>query len=968
MGSQYDREVLSHRWRLLLVSGRVTEMLTEVNAVLPEAKEDDRAFFLCWHATANNHLSNYAEALGSASTALEASTSADRKTVASIHTQIGSASIGTGSHDSAISHFKMAEQMLQEIGDNWALGAVLINHAVCERSRNANPESLALLERASSYLPVSETDKEEAPHRAWAIGINRSEALFLSGRTKEAVDALLAAREVALEAQNLVSLASVDLSLAQKYEWLHLYSSALEAAESATQLFGRAENTRGVRMSQLVAASALARLGKKAQAQSLIANLLSTARAEEIDEMRAALSKVIKAFREQGFGDPYDLRKFGHEAPASEFEVIGARLRELRNLKYAGAAYAESEELISRLEALGSFAELPAQIERAVREAFFDPQSSRKLAADIQDRLDESIGPRAAYFGALLRGFAGVSADSGDEMLSAQLELLWDIVDSWHEQHDEGSRSEFLAGGNERQLRTTLDAAVEFHKPDVIMEVIETLRIDTSNAGSPRESLGLIPFSQIADVKAESSSFGHEDSKTTYPSRYLNLPRPVAVRGRSAMARAASLVQQPVDLELIRVTLAGPDALWWSCFILEQRLYWALLTPDGIQGGTKELPAVYVGALEAHLRMLPVVLESDLALLEDSEEFSAVRLIALARTAAGPMLDSQTVQDSVLAALPAVIHSSVRDYCEASRQHNLSEIYEVLAETLLPDELRQELRASRHDKRLIVTLPPELATVPMGLLPVDGDSVILDHASVQWSPPAGLAAELGARAIDGVPRPHVLAVTDTAGDLPWTAGRPSAPTTVLSGWPSAREINEVATRRNLVDQLRHGRWEGGAPGLLSYTGHLVPGDRDRPGSAALVCAPASPEEAPDLLTAHEILSWQESCFPSHVYLGGCEGTGFGTGLEWASLAAAALARGASCVLSHAWPIVDAADMAEVDRECREILITSKDVGQALRNRQRSWMDKWRRQDSDAIPPHFWAGLQLIGRAGPADQA
>jgi len=207
-----------------------------------------------------------------------------------------------------------------------------------------------------------------------------------------------------------------------------------------------------------------------------------------------------------------------------------------------------------------------------------------------------------------------------------------------------------------------------------------------------------------------------------------------------------------------------------------------------------------------------------------------------------------------------------------------------------------------------------------------------------------------------------ITYANTTGDLPWATQRPSLPTPVLTGWSAAQDISEVATRQQVERQLRRGGWAGGLSGVLSYTGHLVPGDRDHPGSAALVCAQADVEGLPDLLTASQILSWQETCFPSHVYLGGCEGTGFGTGLEWASLAAAALARGASCVLSHAWPIVDDADMTEVDETCMMLLTSSHNVGQALGDTQRSWMDRWRRGEKGAIPPHFWAGLQLIGCA------
>jgi hypothetical protein len=348
----------------------------------------------------------------------------------------------------------------------------------------------------------------------------------------------------------------------------------------------------------------------------------------------------------------------------------------------------------------------------------------------------------------------------------------------------------------------------------------------------------------------------------------------------------------------------------------------------------------------------------------NSAVLATARLIALARSASTMMLNRITLRDAALSALPASQRSSVCDYCSEVAQIDLPSVYEQLAQLLMPDELRDALRATGNTGRLIVTLPPELSTLPIGLLPVSKDTVVLDYASVQFSPPAGLAAGLAGRASAQPLRPHLLAIADTAGDLPAASRRPSRPASFLTGWSSAKEVHEVATRQQVEQHLRYGGWVGGAPGVLSYTGHLVPGDRDHPGSAAIVCAQASAEGPLTLLTADEILSWPEFCFPSHVYLGGCEGTGFGTGLEWASLAAAALSRGASCVLSHAWPIVDGPDMAKVDIACTSALTSAVDVGQMLVDIQRSWLDQWRQGQPHAIPPHFWAGLQLIGRAGP----
>ena len=42
------------------------------------------------------------------------------------------------------------------------------------------------------------------------------------------------------------------------------------------------------------------------------------------------------------------------------------------------------------------------------------------------------------------------------------------------------------------------------------------------------------------------------------------------------------------------------------------------------------------------------------------------------------------------------------------------------------------------------------------------------------------------------------------------------------------------------------------------------------------------------------------------------------------------------------------------------------VNAELRAFQRGWLDEWRRGLPTAIPPHFWSGLQLIGRTRPEE--
>lgn len=964
-GGQDPRDI---QWRLMMRRGQPLDVLAEVSVMLQDADPSARASLLRWQAEVQIQLGEYGHAMESAHHALEAVTDAtDPKVTALIHATIGAACAATGRRDEAVANFLIAERLLREQGEEWALGAVFTNHAICELSRNAINKCLALLESASACMPQSENDRNEQPERLATIRINRSIGFVLSGRTREAVDELLEARKEILPTGNALLLGIVDFNLSDAYRISGLYGSMLEAAESAIRMYSAAGSQPFVRKAKGRAAAAFAYLGKWQQAQEIVDYLLSSASSDEMEQVHADLAFAARAFRRQGWGEipGSPIGKFGKRS--GKVPLILERLTQLRAQSYVGDAYTESEDLIARLAAIDDHpgARLLAEFERALRNAVLEPDNSEPLDPKFLLQLDATFGAGSSReAAALLRGVAGRSAGSINRQMNAFLEVLWNTLETWYDQHGEMYRSDFLSGLENRALTDTMNLAVEANRPDVIMEVIETFRIDTSTDGSPRTKLGLAPFVQIADFTFDSMQPARDGLDLLRPARYLGDPRPVAVRGRSAIAEAASLTQQPVELDRLRVKLAADDAFWWSFSIIDETLYWAVLSPDSIDGGKRELPSAFVTAVKAHLWTLPVTLESDLILLGSMRDSAAARLIALARAASTAMLDRPLIRDAALAALPADLRRQARDYCAEAGQGDVRDTYTILSEILLPEVLRHALLTADYPCRLIVTLPPELATVPVGMLPIETDSVVLEHASVQFSPPAGLAERLSLLPHNQIPRPHLLAIADTAGDLAWAARRPSSSTPILTGWSAARDFSEVATRQQVEQQLRHGSWQSGSPGVLSYTGHLVPGDRDHPGSAALICAQAEAGGLPDLLTASEILSWREARFPSHVYLGGCEGTGFGTGLEWASLAAAALARGASCILSHAWPIVDSSDTATVDETCMRVLSSAGDVAETLAAVQRSWFRQWKCGEPAAFPPHFWAGLQLIGCTSP----
>jgi tetratricopeptide (TPR) repeat protein len=967
------RDELNARWQMMIVSGELSALKEEIDTRIETVTEQiDSAFLLNWKAVACIQLGMHSEALQVAQAALASVGADDSELVAKIHSNIAAALSGLGKIEESLTFFSAAEALFRDLGNEWSLGAVLVNHAGSEFARGQFGAGLALLDEAKSCAPRSDIERAQAAHRYTVIKVNRSSGLFKLGRVKESIDELLATRQGLLASGNSALLGTVDFNLADTYLHLHLYGSMLEAAESAAKAFREAGHEPMRRRSRFLVASALAQLGKYGRALEIVNELLSTAEkgSPEAVQLRSAA---------QAFGSQQGVWQIRNEQGAQqtggktekqlEREVISERLDGLLDQDFSGPAYEESEILLTRLEALADHpaAKIAAKFERAIRDAYTDPENAQKLSRELREDAEVIVGPSLRNITGVVRGFAAVAADSTEEELNTWLEILWNLRESWHDQHDEKYRSDFLATRDSfRELTRGLDLAVEASRPSVIMEIIETFRIDISHLPSKVTRIGLPAFREISEENPLLNDPANGDpKKQTGASQQLIATDlfPISIRGTSAIAAAASINRTAIDIDQLRIAQAGDDALWWSFTILGQSLYWALLGPNFVHGGKREVPAEFTDALKAHLATLPIPQTSDLKLLEGSGQPTLVRLLALARSASTVMMGRPDIRDSALSALPVYLRESARAYCMAAEHVDVRGAYEQIAQILLPPELKQVITGARENGRLIVTLPPELATLPIGLLPASKKTVILDHMSIQCAPPPELTAKLTYRATGEAPRPLLLSIVDTTGDLANARAAKSADAAyALTGWANARQLKEIASRERLEWLFRSGAWSPGLSGVISYIGHLVPGSRDMPGSAALVCAPGSEADKPGLLSAYDILSW-EPTFPSHLYLGGCEGTGFGTGLEWASVAAAALARGASCVLAHAWPIADCAETTEVDSSCINLLSSATDVGLALANAQRSWWDLWQQGLPDAIPPHFWAGLQLTGRSG-----
>lgn len=69
-------------------------------------------------------------------------------------------------------------------------------------------------------------------------------------------------------------------------------------------------------------------------------------------------------------------------------------------------------------------------------------------------------------------------------------------------------------------------------------------------------------------------------------------------------------------------------------------------------------------------------------------------------------------------------------------------------------------------------------------------------------------------------------------------------------------------------------------------------------------------------------------------------------------------------VAHRWPITDGWHANVVDQECMSIVADGEDPAVWLGSLQREWLARWRARDPQAAPPHYWSGLQIIGRSIP----
>ena len=857
----------------------------------------------------------------------------------------------------AIRLLEEAAERYGELGLPYRQSGALINLSIALLRKSKFRRGLALLDRAAQ-MSVEGLTEEQRVDREVAIAINRASAYGILGEGQRAVDTMQATRPLVIEGGDPRMLANLDLNLGSFYERLERFGSALEAARSAVRGYRMAGLEVEARIAEAAVGKALGKLGRTGEAEPILERLLRLGEEEEGDPpwLEPTVDALASVIRASGRGDDADalearfssLQSWNREAQlANELmievkrlldawasgEAAGDRLPdtvvekidELRTSESPlGAGFAEfAEEMFAAFVERRTMRPLSDRSLATMREAGVDPEG-------LNDILESAMAMQAQDDGRLLR--------------SSLAELARKQITASSQEAAE-YRGELLAGRGGGELLTALLVCIRRQRFDTLFELIEWCRRDLSELGAPAERLGLKAFSALSAEGREADTLG--------------APAALAVKGGSALRAASAGIEVVAGADDLREALAGRHAAWWTMMHFEGHVYWALLTEGWVGGGRIEVTESMEAALAAHRMAMPVALESDREVVGAEVSEWCLRTAAMARAAMAGMIADVDLFETCVRALPVDVANRVLERGSPGAGE-LMNAYRALGHALIPEALERYLDGARERARLIVSVQPELASVPIGLLGTRDGRTLLERTPIGFAPPARATTMVADREEVGGPCEATLSIVNPTDDFVLAPSR--ADGSELCGWGGARVSEEVATVEACAGALR-GMTGSSPPARMSFLGHIRPGLASDPGSAALVLSPAEPGGPPAYLSAVELMR-ADLPVPDRVYLGGCEGAGFDTGLEWASVSAAMLVQGASCVLAHGWPVVESEMAARVDRACIEAIDSTADAAGALHGLQREWLRAWRKGEPGAVPPHYWAGLHAIGRSRP----
>jgi tetratricopeptide (TPR) repeat protein len=868
--------------------------------------------------------------------------------------------------DRALPCLRRALEIQRGRSDHWRISALHVNIAIAACLADDQKGSLASLARATDAIEQAPVPVRWKRNRLVTIEINRGGVYAMLGDLNRAINAYLSARSQLETGDDLVSLGHLDFNLSTVYRDAGRFGSALESATSAQRAYIAAGALAHARKARVAQAAALRRMRRLQQAEKLIVNEclsedLGNLSGTELNTAIAAIGELAHIYRatdryKESQVLEHASTRLSLQLPRPEERALGVLTRYIFDaLDSVGTEQdvrAPSELEWSALDAIKRSKRRPdasiiaSLFERLMR-AYTSNDYEDQPLNEVEARTAESIGWDLPMWRSLVDIGVGIRRKDDHRLLRGYLLELARFHALVADQESPVVRSAMLSsrGGSAASIVVPLLLSAGDYAG--LFEVIEWMRCDLGESRVPSLPHELVRFGQLLGIS--------DDATRTYA-----LPPPIAlaVRGKSVLHGVDPKVEIVAEADEVRRELAGESAAWWTHMFFNGSLVWALLTPDGIYGGSRPLGEAASTALRNHFRALPVPLADDATVLGSEEAPWLRSVVAIARSASGPLVQSKTTLGQCFSACPESIETRLRDAFPVI-DDTFDAIYSALGSWMIPHELVDYLTKYSADARILISVQPEIASVPSCLLRTPDGTSLVELATLLYAPPVRTAASISRRPYrPGFARDHLL-IRNPVGDLPdsdltFEGGR------VLSGWAGAASSGEVASRDAVLRALQD---ENAAtrPTALSYFGHIESGQFGDPASAALLVAPENPAGETSRLSARD-LSVAQVAMPDRIYLGGCEGAGFATSLEWSSIGAAALTLGSDVVIAHRWPIIDGQHAGIVDRACTAIIANGGDPASQLGALQRHWCQQWRRRDPQAVPPHYWAGLQVIGRS------
>jgi tetratricopeptide (TPR) repeat protein len=445
--------------------------------------------------------------------------------------------------------------------------------------------------------------------------------------------------------------------------------------------------------------------------------------------------------------------------------------------------------------------------------------------------------------------------------------------------------------------------------------------------------LQVLPANRATEAEVEDySNLGRALARTGAVT--LSAIHPLAVDGPSRLRpyfAADAVTRSDIELFEVIAAIGGPAAWWWGANIIDQRYFWATISP------TLELTVGY----------------------RDLDEDALDALVAAAR--------------SVNAEGAGIESLLVRQLCASPEAEEASSL--AIGEILIPPPLRAEWWDTPAPPRWpssLVVASNFMASLPLGLIGLRSKAGrverLLEKVVLRWAPTAPIVqAAAGHPVYPAMEYPVGVACIDADGTLGVAAATKGEFEIVLRNSAAPDRTARPATRANFARAMS----EVGpsSPKIAFFTGHSDDG-------IAGVDAGLQLEDG--LLTAEDILFGDGTIgpvpFPSHVVFSSCSSggaTGAGRG-EWLGLSAACLIRGARHVVGTAWPILDLPITNKFEADLLGRLAAGADPATALRACQIERLASWRASDFTVPPgrtvsipadlelPLVWASFQIIG--------